>query len=372
MSRMKIFLSLAVIVLAVTLVGGATLAWFTAETDPIENVFTAGTIEIEAGGKMQFPNWNPGDGDEVEFCVKNTGTKNSRVRLNLEDALWNPGPLRILVLYTNNDIQLIGVEWATFCQGCTGTDGPMATGSATYSYSSIGGEPEVKLVNDFYFGTVFSNLQQRDDNDWLDEGITYAGWCLDNQVTIDPGTYTVQIFDPFCNPNWVNDTDASGTLKTRWENIDFNKISYIINHDFLSRGYISVEIQQAIWNYTNGQYHNSRYYLGNTQEIVDYIDGIAVGFGGDIIAALNDIDNVDWEIVNGDWTEEDGYIYYNGILEPGDEVCFTARINLSGLLTGNEYQGMDYKAAGFFEAVQSSNFAPYYEWGTVLFGTPQP
>lgn len=364
--KAKLFLSLLTIVIAVALVGGATMAWFTDESGPIENVFTAGSIEIESGGKEKFENWNPGDSDIYQFCVENTGSKDARVRLNMSEGRWSPGPLRILVLYTDTNIQLIGVEWETFCQGCTGEEGPMATGTADYSYDS-GGSPRV-LNTDYYFRVEFSNLDQEED--WLDDDAVYHGWCLDNQVTIDPGpSRDVEIFDPFCNPDWVDDTDASGALKTRWENIDFDEISYIINHEFLSRGYNSTEVQQAIWHYTNNEY-NDDYYQGDAEEIHEYIDDI----GDDLVTALNDIDNVGWSISGDDWeeiaVEGETHFYYKGLLEPGDEVCLDVEISLSGPDTTNEYQGMEYIAAGYFEAIQASNYAPYYEWGVDIYGEP--
>ena len=75
-----------VILFVIALSLGATMAWFTAEADPIENVFQAGTVLIEAeetevrGGNLE--NVNPGDCFEKEFEITNTGTKNIVVRVN--------------------------------------------------------------------------------------------------------------------------------------------------------------------------------------------------------------------------------------------------------------------------------------------------
>ncbi len=403
MSRMKIFLSLVVIVLAVTLVGGATLAWFTAETDPLENVFTAGTVEIEAGGKSRVPNWNPGDIDEAKFCVTNTGSKKVNVRLNLTEAAWNPGPLRILVLYTRNNqgaaLQLVGVEWASFCQGCTGEEGHLATVTSQYLYSSSQHPDGLGLVlnRDSYFGVNFSNIvagSDRDQDDvekWLssnDNTNPFTGWCLDNVTNISAGTYNdVRVYDPFCNPGWYSDLQEDGLpVKAQWQNIDFDKIAYIINHGFLNRGYNSTEVQQAIWQYTNGSYL-SRYYLGDAAEINDFVNGIAGGPDGDILAALNAVDNVKWNVISWeikegetvvtygndstDWVEDGNIIYFVASqLEPGQTLCLVVEVKLIGSLTGNIYQGVDYVFKGFFEAVQSSNFAPYYEWNVNYYGTP--
>jgi len=364
-NKTRAFLSIMIIILALATVGGATMAWFSVASDPLENSFTAGYLQIEAGGKTRVLNWNPGDNSESEFCVKNIGSKKSLVRIGL-DGEWRPGPLRILVLYTADNIQLIGVEWDSYCQGCTGKVGPMATGTATYSYSSSSGPEGRILNNDYYFGTTFSNLQQPEN--WLENSKLYKGWCLDHKVSFNPsGSFEVDIYDPFCNPDWYNEATDSDTLKARWAAIDFDKISYIINHDFLSRGYISTEIQQAIWNYSNGSYYTDRYYLGNTQEIVDYIDNI----GDDIVEALNAIpETVSWELhsdSSANWISKTNngktYFYYNGVFGDDEEQCLKLIVKLSGPNTGNMFQGMTYTASGYFEAVQASNNASGDQWG---------
>ncbi|MDZ4132418.1 MAG: TasA family protein, partial [Dethiobacteria bacterium] len=103
MPKIKIFMSLAIVILAVALIGGATLAWFTAATDPIENVFVAGTVDIEAGWQSGFvklieENWNPGDCSDLGLCVINEGTKAVKIRAKF-DGFWTPGTQRMLVIY---------------------------------------------------------------------------------------------------------------------------------------------------------------------------------------------------------------------------------------------------------------------------------
>ena len=76
----KVWTSLLVIGLAVLAIAGGTLAWFTSQSGPIENVFTAGTVEIEAdeditSGVDTMSNWNPGDCAVKEFTITNSGTK---------------------------------------------------------------------------------------------------------------------------------------------------------------------------------------------------------------------------------------------------------------------------------------------------------
>jgi predicted ribosomally synthesized peptide with SipW-like signal peptide len=84
----KIMFSLVIIVMALALVIGGTFAWFTA-VDELENVFTAGTVMIDADEKFVFAetldptNVNPGDCFNKQFEIENTGTKFILLRLQL-------------------------------------------------------------------------------------------------------------------------------------------------------------------------------------------------------------------------------------------------------------------------------------------------
>jgi predicted ribosomally synthesized peptide with SipW-like signal peptide len=78
------------ILLAVLLVAGGTMAWFTASTDPVGNVFTAGTVAIELTDNFEgAPNVNPGDCYEKEVYVTNTGTKRALVRIKKDMVFKN-------------------------------------------------------------------------------------------------------------------------------------------------------------------------------------------------------------------------------------------------------------------------------------------
>ena len=86
----KILISLGVIVLVLALTIGGTMAWFT-DTATIEpNVFTAGTVEIEAdedfNDGFEVTNWNPGDCTEKIITVENTGTKGILVRAEITES----------------------------------------------------------------------------------------------------------------------------------------------------------------------------------------------------------------------------------------------------------------------------------------------
>lgn len=78
--KKKILLSTLIILVVLAASLGATMAWFTDQSDPIENVFTAGTVIINAEEEIiaegiNIDNWNPGDCVEKEFTITNKGTK---------------------------------------------------------------------------------------------------------------------------------------------------------------------------------------------------------------------------------------------------------------------------------------------------------
>jgi predicted ribosomally synthesized peptide with SipW-like signal peptide len=75
--KTRIFASMLVIALAAALVGGATMALFTDEDSNEGNVFTAGTVDIEAGETSVIigaDNMAPGDTVTGSFTVTNVGT----------------------------------------------------------------------------------------------------------------------------------------------------------------------------------------------------------------------------------------------------------------------------------------------------------
>jgi predicted ribosomally synthesized peptide with SipW-like signal peptide len=82
------------IMLAVLLVAGGTLAWFTDTVDPVINSFTAGTVDIELHDVVYneqeelvpfeaITNVNPGDTEEKIVYVENVGSKRAFVRVKL-------------------------------------------------------------------------------------------------------------------------------------------------------------------------------------------------------------------------------------------------------------------------------------------------
>ena len=84
--KKKVLIGLAVFAAAVLLAAGA-WAWFTATAEAETNEFTAGTVMISTENTYgNVANWNPGDTNAGEITVKNTGSKDIYVRVELTPA----------------------------------------------------------------------------------------------------------------------------------------------------------------------------------------------------------------------------------------------------------------------------------------------
>ena len=72
------------LLLAVLMIAGGTMAWFTANSGPVVNKFKAGTLTIdlkECFDAKKAKNVNPGDCFKKGIYVKNTGTKKAYIRI---------------------------------------------------------------------------------------------------------------------------------------------------------------------------------------------------------------------------------------------------------------------------------------------------
>lgn len=107
----RIIYSVLIILMTAATMGGATLAWFTAEAVIGENTFTAGTLTIEAdeneGLLWEGPdNWNPGDCTEKEITLEVTGSKRAYIRAFITET-WtlldvNGNPLATVSYFERN------------------------------------------------------------------------------------------------------------------------------------------------------------------------------------------------------------------------------------------------------------------------------
>jgi predicted ribosomally synthesized peptide with SipW-like signal peptide len=339
----KYFKTILMVIIVVAMLGGSTYAWFTASAEVPANKFTAGTVNISADrevgvGKIITSNWNPGDNNNVNLKVVNDGTKSIYVRAKVE-AHWLPSFYRVLVIYTGTSVQLLTVEWNSFCKGFTGENGAIATGRFFIGYPSTSA----------YIDGTFTNLS---NETYLQNNVVYKIWCLDKAETISKKVnYNVQVFDPLYNPDWYDDVAS----KAIWESIPWDKINYIINANYLTKGYSVTNIQDAIWHYTGGM----------------AVTGKALEIVNDTEANWElPVDNVTFTLGAG-WTlGTDGYYYYMNAI-PGTytasaiearTIWFDNIVKLNGALTDNEYQGKVFTMDVKFEAVQSSHNAMREVW----------
>ncbi len=97
----RTILSVAIILLAVASVGGATMAWFT-DSEELTNSFTAGSLSISADDEWKvstyeqddsdvWDNANPGECQLKEFEITNTGSKKVYLRFNYSGG-WTVMP----------------------------------------------------------------------------------------------------------------------------------------------------------------------------------------------------------------------------------------------------------------------------------------
>ena len=93
--KRKIWFSFLLIALSAAMIGGATMAWFTAEADAPAATFKTGTVKVRADkgeefiatpAEKYFDNVNPGDCATVTWNIVNTGTKAIELRVLLEKA----------------------------------------------------------------------------------------------------------------------------------------------------------------------------------------------------------------------------------------------------------------------------------------------
>ena len=89
-----------------------------------------------------------------------------------------------------------------------------------------------------------------------------------------------------------------------------------------------------------------------------------------IISAMNEAEVVDFSLLGWFGPDADGWYYSpvsyaaNACLDVDVEVCFDGRD------MDNRWQLARFSMVTEIQALQSSNFAPYHEWGVEYYGTP--
>ena len=98
----KLIMSVATTALALTAIGGATVAYFSDTETSTENKFTSGTIDIAVDGtnpwfrKVRLDDMKPSYKDHIDFVIKNVGTNPA----NIWKSLTNIETTRCLLIKT--------------------------------------------------------------------------------------------------------------------------------------------------------------------------------------------------------------------------------------------------------------------------------
>ncbi len=198
MNKGRILISMVIIVVALALSLGATLAFFTYDMPARTNTFQAGTVEITDGGEVvtggDMGNVNPGDCFEKCFTIINTGSKAIELRMtdfagewSFNDStstlplLYDNGPLYIAPHHENDwKMRQVGDSFEFYY-----TDGPIAAGESVELCMIIAFDREI--MDDKYQGITltldgtFSAVQASNDAPvevWNDAD--WASWKGEN------------------------------------------------------------------------------------------------------------------------------------------------------------------------------------------------
>jgi predicted ribosomally synthesized peptide with SipW-like signal peptide len=120
----RTILSVAIIVLVFAAIGGATAAWFTDQAVVDPNVFTAGTVILDAEDSwyhetdpISVDNWNPGDCTPKMVTVTYEGTKRAFLRMQITET-WamsdGQGGFLTPVEYFNRELPDENIEWKAY------------------------------------------------------------------------------------------------------------------------------------------------------------------------------------------------------------------------------------------------------------------
>jgi predicted ribosomally synthesized peptide with SipW-like signal peptide len=120
--KKRTILSVAIIVLVFAAIGGATMAWFTDEAVVDPNVFTAGTVILDAEDSwydetnpISVDNWNPGDCTPKMVTVTYEGSKRAFLRMQiLETWAMSDGQGGFLTATEYFEQDAPNVEWKIY------------------------------------------------------------------------------------------------------------------------------------------------------------------------------------------------------------------------------------------------------------------
>ena len=357
--KKKIIVPIFIIIITAAMIAGGTMSWFTGSDEVDDAVFTAGTVTIEAGRKIDindsnsyekygtfFPDkvifWEQGKNIDEDNIDPDLGRSNPDVVLSDSDEFCSLGFGGELIVKFEHGIyepEIVIVTEVT-------TDSSYPPESADVYVSATGEEDDWKRV-----GTANNGSKPEYTINELNKlGVPYVKYVMIKDVTcVDqygqrPSGNPPDGFD-------VKSIQVKGyyTEEDNWNPGDCNTRIFTIENTGTKGIYLRGKL-------------TGNWYQLDGEEWVEWLDG-----GENIVTiSLADKDDTDWE-------EEDGYFYYmnpipgtysghnpeNRTVELKVKVCLARE-------TGNDYQGKRYIVNATFEAIQSSNNAPYLAEGWEL------
>lgn len=374
--RRKILFIILTIVLAAGLIGGGTMAWFTAKAQ-VQNEFTAGTVMVNPGsaeitGEIDVDNWNPGDCAELKWGIHNPGSKDILVRIKNGDqfgyetamARMNDDPDDFEYQWTNH-------PWFSYLEYVTYNGGYERETRYLYAAQTHRvGEVDIWKSNGYLMLEIT-----------MDEGFEMTESHV--HVQLDPDEYQPPAkFGTWPYKQYYNPAEDYAVYQIPWETEWDDQELYIAVHadvygDYGKDGGKGLGKKgkwefkwEWLWENWNAlcfsargcEILNEAYREGVSYEdikdtyewalFVSYVEGL------ENPVSLQLCDNQDWVL------KEDGYFYYTGPpIEHCQTVEFCLKVCFEGELANNVFQGAKYKLTLPVEAVQASNDAPYHVWG---------
>lgn len=149
--------------------------------------------------------------------------------------------------------------------------------------------------------------------------------------TVEPETGNAELFYTEEGPDRKMFSDLACNYQGNWNPGDTDKVRFVVRNEGTKNSHIRVSLS-TVWDFAP-----------EVEEVVE-------------VSSCNE----DWQVHE---SEDNGYLYYQEELAPGEEAELCLEVHLKGEPTGNEYQGKKYEIVPTFEAIQSSNEASETKWG---------
>ena len=415
--KKKLLMNVLVLVLAVAMIAAGTMAWFIDSDDAGEATFTAGILSIEAGNSAILSHYfDPSEAEYLYGASQEANGKSGLYEINMKtgiahmfheidmgnDTSYSPNGLAFdkenkrlyyaiikgkstlwfydfsskEIVKANEGISLPGTIYGAsfwdnrFWYIDNGTDNLHGIGfnhDGTVNENDIVHYMDISKDYKLNFGDIVFDIKDgilygstskssnkkafftyeigKDDSFAV---ITETGNAIDLQLAF--GSNGVLYGHNTGEAKWYEVTLNNDSVSAQEISIDDKNIKF----NDLASGFVSV------WN--PGNTDKMKYFTKNTGNkkirLRAELDGSWNENGlSDDVVEYSVCSNPDCPGSN--WYDgNDGYFYYNGIIEPGESVELCVDIHLNGPNTGNDYQGKTFTLNCTMYAIQSTNGAP--------------